>query len=209
MSGFLRDKRAWETVQAFLGVLDARHKATAAHSLRVSVLALAVGRAMRLPGRQLAELYAGTLIHDIGKLAIPDEVLDKPGALLPEEWAQVREHPLTGRSLIGDGRRLGAVGGIVLGHHERYDGGGYPLGLRGDAIPPLARVCAVADALDAMLFERPYRERVALPHALAELERCRGTQFDPAVVAALDAVRWAEALDAARDAASPGAVFRL
>ena len=121
-------------------------------------------------------------MHDIGKLAIPGEVLLKPGPLEPGEHELVRAHPEVGAKLLRGIERVAQAIVCVLYHHERWDGGGYPLGLVGDEIPFEARVLAVADAFDAMTTNRPYRRALAESRAISELERCAGSQFDPVVV---------------------------
>ena len=123
------------------------------------------------------------LLHDIGKIGIPDAILLKPGPLTPAEWKIMRRHPEIGRQLVEKIPFLSGAVPIVYHHHERWDGTGYPLGLRGEAIPLGARIFAVADAFDAMTFDRPYSRAISFEAARAEIERCAGTHFDPAVVA--------------------------
>ena len=123
-------------------------------------------------------------LHDIGKMAVPDAILSKPGPLDGEEWDYVRQHTLIGERIVAAAPPLAPVARLVRSSHERWDGGGYPDGLRGDEIPLGARVVAVCDAFDAMTTQRPYREPVSEVAAEAELRRCAGTQFDPMVVEA-------------------------
>lgn len=127
---------------------------------------------------QVAEL------HDVGKFAIPDAILGKPGALTDDEWELVRRHPVVGQRILAAAPALVHLAEIVRATHERFDGRGYPDGLVGAEIPLVARVVAVCDAFDAMTANRPYRPALSAEDALAELRRCAGTQFDPAVVAA-------------------------
>ncbi len=181
----LRRTISWTSTEAFLRVLNVRHKDTAKHSLRVSSVAVEIGSAMNIGYKQLTQLYVGTLLHDIGKLAIPDATLNKPAPLTDEEREMLKSHPVVGCSLVGWVEHLSAARYVVLYHHERYDGLGYPLGLKGEDIPLLARICSVADALDAMLTERPYRKKLTILQALMEVRRCKGTQFSPNVVEAL------------------------
>lgn len=180
----------WASVEAFLCVLNIRHQDTARHSLRVSSIALEIGAAMNLPCKQLAHLYAGTLLHDIGKLAIPDPVLNKPAQLTSSEQEMMKSHPVIGSHMVGGSGLIAEARYIVLYHHERYDGFGYPAGLKGGDIPLLARICTVADALDAMLTERPYRKVLPVHAALREVLGGKGTQFSPEVVEALPLLDW-------------------
>jgi HD-GYP domain-containing protein (c-di-GMP phosphodiesterase class II) len=147
----------------------------------VTAIAEAIARRLDWDAERLELLQLGGPLHDVGKLAIPDEVLRKPGRLDDEELAQIREHPRLGARIL---LRLSAFRGAlpyVLYHHERWDGHGYPSGKAGEAIPIEARVLAVADAFDAMTSDRPYRRALTRAQALTEVERCAGTQFDPEV----------------------------
>ena len=149
------------------------------HSERVAAIAQAVARKLGWGRRELRELDLGAPLHDIGKLTIADEVLLKPGRLDDHELLQIRAHPLAGARLLEGVRALRAALPCILHHHERWDGRGYPRGLAGHEIPQAARIVAVADAFDAMTSTRPYREALPVEEALAELDRCAGTQFDP------------------------------
>ncbi len=155
------------------------------HSLRTVRLSLLLGHACALPRERLHALSLGAVAHDLGKLFVPAEVLRKPGKLTPEEWEVVRRHPGAGERLVLAAFPGSDAARVVLEHHERWDGAGYPLGLTGHEIDSGARVVAVADAYDAMTRTRPYREAMTYEEAAAELVRCAGTQFDPAVVDAL------------------------
>src|SRR5206468_10140998 len=141
-----------------------------------------------MPEEQLADLAHGVLLHDIGKIGIPDGILLKPGPLTPSEWSIMRRHPEIGKRLLERIPFLHGAIPIVYHHHERWDGTGYPLGLRGEVIPLGARIFAVADALDAMTFDRPYSRAISFDAARQEVHRCAGTHFDPAVVATFAAV---------------------
>jgi putative nucleotidyltransferase with HDIG domain len=159
------------------------------HSKGVVALALAVGRRLGLDGRAQRNLEFGALLHDIGKLKVPDAILNKPGTLTPEEWDVVKRHPEDGQRMLERiGGVLAEVGLTVRAHHERWDGGGYPDNLRGEAIPVDARIICACDAYSAMTTNRSYRAAMPVEAALAELRRCAGTQFDPDVVEALVAV---------------------
>jgi two-component system cell cycle response regulator len=150
----------------------------------IGELALAVGRELHMGPEGLDEVARAAELHDVGKIAVPDAILDKPGPLDPVEWSFMRRHPLIGERILLAAPALRPVARLVRSSHERWDGGGYPDGLRGDEIPLGARVVAVCDAFDAMTTERPYREPVTEGNATAELRRCAGTQFDPMVVEA-------------------------
>ena len=159
------------------------------HSKGVVALALAVGRRLGLDARQQRNLEFGALLHDIGKLKVPEEILNKPGKLTPEEWEVIKRHPEDGQRMLERiGGVLAEVGLTVRAHHERWDGGGYPDGLRGADIPLDARIICACDAFSAMTTNRSYRSAMAVEVAIEELRRCAGTQFDAAVVEAVAAV---------------------
>jgi len=170
------------TLEALGSALDTRDVGTQAHSRRVHDYALNIARSHGVAEDQVRDIEHGVLLHDIGKIGIPDAILLKRGPLTPEEWAVMRTHPELGRRLIERIPFLKWALPIVRHHHEKWDGSGYPLGLRGEAIPLGARIFAVADTLDAMTFDRPYRKAVSYEAARREIERCAGTHFDPAVV---------------------------
>jgi diguanylate cyclase (GGDEF)-like protein len=149
----------------------------------VARLAVQVGRRMELPAEGLDELMRAAELHDIGKVAVPDAVLHKPGPLDDVEWELMRQHSVIGERILGAAPAMRPVARLVRASHERFDGGGYPDALAADAIPLGARIIAVCDAYDAMISERPYRGAMTSERALAELRRCAGTQFDPDVVA--------------------------
>ena len=161
--------------------IEARDPYTRGHSARVTALAEAVARKLGWSEERLASLRLGGPLHDIGKLAVSDEVLRKAGRLDDHELAQIREHPKTGARLILRIAALRDAIPYVLYHHERWDGAGYPSGKAGEEIPLEARVLAVADAFDAMTSDRPYRRALTHEEALAEVERCAGTKFDPQI----------------------------
>ena len=155
------------------------------HSARVTAYAEALGVRLGWDAGKLQEVRLGSFLHDLGKLTIDADVLAKPGPLDEAEWEQLRWHPTAGAFLIVGVSSFHRALPYVLFHHERWDGAGYPTGRAGDEIPIEARVLAVADAFDAMTSARPYREAVPVEVALAEIERCAGTQFDPDVAEAL------------------------
>jgi putative nucleotidyltransferase with HDIG domain len=159
------------------------------HSKGVLALALDVGHEIGLDARDQRDLEFGALLHDIGKLRVPEEILNKPGKLDPAEWAVIKRHPADGQEMLDRiGGVLADVGLIVRGHHERWDGGGYPDGLVAEAIPLAARIICVCDAYSAMTTNRPYRGAMPVEDAMAELRKCAGSQFDPAVVEAVETV---------------------
>jgi diguanylate cyclase (GGDEF)-like protein/putative nucleotidyltransferase with HDIG domain len=165
--------------------LSERDRGTGEHAEKVVALAGAVARRLGLDGEDVERIAAAALLHDIGKVAVPDSILSKPGALNDEEWQVMRGHPIVGERILRAVPGLGPVARIVRHGHERLDGTGYPDGQRGEEIPVGSRIVLVCDAYDAMTSDRPYRE--ALPHAAAaaELRAGAGTQFDPRVVGAL------------------------
>jgi diguanylate cyclase (GGDEF)-like protein len=171
--------------QNLVRFVDARSPFTARHSEIVSTLAGEIAAQLGLDTQMVERLRFGGLLHDLGKVALPDAILSAPRSLTPEEWAMVKRHPEFGHELL-TGVGIEPVDEWVLHHHERWDGSGYPDGLAGDAIPLGARIIFVADAFEAITAERPYRPAQSADVAMAELWSCAGTQFDPQVVAALE-----------------------
>ena len=159
------------------------------HSHGVVALALAVGDELGIGGRERRNLEFGALLHDIGKIRVADEIINKPGKLTDAEYAIVKRHPVDGQDMLERvGGVLAEVGLIVRHHHERWDGGGYPDGIAGEEIPLGARIICACDAYSAMTTNRAYRAAMPIADAVAELERCSGAQFDPAVVVTLVAI---------------------
>ncbi|PYS77252.1 MAG: hypothetical protein DMF66_10490, partial [Acidobacteria bacterium] len=167
---------------------EARDSETHGHSERVVSFSLRLGRELRLDSEQLRALEFGSLLHDIGKIGVPDAILRKPSALTEEEWVRMREHPRHGQKILRGIGFLEGAARVVAQHHERWDGTGYPLGLRGEGIDLNARIFAVADAFDAMTSDRVYRKGRPYEAAAAELDGWAGRQFDPRVVAAFGRV---------------------
>lgn len=177
------------TIEAFVSAIDAREHETGNHSLRVSRFAVILGYHFGMRSRDLVDLYCGALLHDIGKIGVPDAVLLKKGPLTDAEEKIMHEHPETGYRIIGHIGYLKAAAEIIRSHHEHFDGSGYPYRLEGDDIPAGARVFSVADALDALTVARPYRKALVFEDAVREIERESGSVYDPAVVAVLGTSR--------------------
>ena len=172
------------TLLALVRALDAREHETSDHSQRVVKYTEAIADRLSLRGPELEEIGRGALLHDIGKIGVPDAVLLKPAKLTAEEWKEMRRHPDIGYEMIQNIEFLSIPATIVLSHQEKFDGKGYPRGLRGEEIHIGARIFAVADTLDAMTSDRPYRKGTTFENAVDEIQRCAGSQFDPEVVRA-------------------------
>ncbi len=173
--------------EALVAALDLREHETGLHSKRVACHTLALARRFTADEERLKQLYWGALLHDIGKIGIPDAILLKPGSLTDAEWAAMRAHPEKGFAILREVPFMHEAAQIVLAHEERYDGSGYPQGLAGEAIPLGARLFGVIDALDAITSDRPYRAAADFDAARAEIRRGAGTQFDPRAVEAFEA----------------------
>ena len=174
----------WETLHALARAVDANSPWTAGHSERVTALALKLGRRLGLPEEELLILHRGGLLHDVGKIGVPAEVLDKPGSLTAEEMELMRSHVTIGARILEPISAYADEIPIVLYHHEQYDGSGYPEGLVGEQIPFHARIMGVADVFDALISERPYRKSWSLERVVSYIERGAGTLYDPRVVEA-------------------------
>jgi ribonuclease P protein subunit RPR2 len=172
------------TVRALSNAVEARDAYTGKHAERVAAYGLEVARAMGSRVADDPQTEFGFLLHDVGKVAVPDAILYKPEPLTEEERALMSQHPVIGAQILRGIEFLGAAKSVVRHHHERWDGGGYPDGLRGEDIPLAARVFAVADTLDALTTDRPYRPASSLATAREVIDGVTGTQFDPAVVEA-------------------------
>jgi response regulator RpfG family c-di-GMP phosphodiesterase len=185
------------TLEALGSALATREVGTELHSRRVHAYSIVLARAHGLPEAELDALGRGVLLHDIGKIGISDAILLKPGPLSPEEWTTMRSHPEIGRQLLERVPFLRDAIPVVYHHHERWDGTGYPLGLVGSAIPLGARIFAVADAFDAMTFDRPYSKAIPMDVARERIRESAATHFDPDIVATFLAMPL-ELLEAAR-----------
>jgi putative nucleotidyltransferase with HDIG domain len=177
------------TVENLMTALDLRDVETFGHSRTVSKYSQVLAEILGIKSQTVLDnIRKGALLHDIGKIAIPDSILKKPGQLTAEEWEKIKLHPVLGFGLIKEMKLLKEVGNIILFHHEKYDGSGYPRGLRNDDIPLEARIFALADALDAITSHRPYRPEKDFFMAREEILKHSGSQFDPLVVKAFSAV---------------------
>ncbi len=173
-----------ETVTLIIHTIEERNSYTRGHTRRATVLAKAIGREMGLIDEELFSLEIGTLLHDLGKISVPDSILLKPGPLEHEEYERVKEHPQKGKEMIEGIAYLERVVPYVFYHHERFDGTGYPRKLAGSEIPLAGRIIAVADVFDAITHDRAYRKGRSFDDASAEIQKNAGKQFDPAVVEA-------------------------
>jgi len=171
-----------QTVEALARGIDARDKYTRGHSSRVSNYTIAIGRGLGWDKGKLYEAYIGSVLHDIGKIGIPDRILNKPGRLTENEFRLMKDHVNIGVDILKDVPQLKGMLSYIHCHHERLDGFGYPQGLKGDEIPIEGRVVCIADSFDAMTSNRSYRSPLSMEKAVAELERCAGSQFDPHIV---------------------------
>jgi HD-GYP domain-containing protein (c-di-GMP phosphodiesterase class II) len=171
--------------RSLVEALEAKDPYIKEHLRAVSGLALRIGSEISLPGEQMEALTSGALLHDVGKIGIPDRILQKSGRLTEEEYAEIKRHPLLGVSILTPATELASALPVVRHHHERFDGKGYPDGLRGEDIPLIARIVSVADAFDSMIRARPYGYGISRKAALREIEENAGTQFDPLIVRAL------------------------
>ncbi|GAB6158417.1 hypothetical protein JCM39194_16170 [Desulfotomaculum varum] len=170
-----------QTVLAFTEAIGTRDNYTRGHSERVAEYAQMIAAVMGL--QDLSQMvYIAALVHDVGKIGIPEHILNKPGRLTEAEYQVIKQHSILGANILKKVDSFSDLVAIVRAHHERYDGSGYPDGLRGEEIPLISRIISVADAFEAMTSDRSYRRRFSIDQALAELRRCAGSQFDPAIV---------------------------
>jgi putative two-component system response regulator len=188
----LRDTQL-EIVRRLGQAAELRDEDTGAHIERISRLCHGLALEAGLPEGEAELIGHASAMHDVGKIGVPDRVLLKPGRLDADEWATMQEHTTIGASILGGSRSplLQVAESIALTHHERWDGGGYPAGLRGEAIPLPARICAICDVYDALTSERPYKRRWTHDEALEEITRKRGTHFDPELVDAFMQIAYA------------------
>jgi putative nucleotidyltransferase with HDIG domain len=170
------------TLMALTQALETRDFETHGHSDRVTALSLRIAERMGLDSKEVRNIQWGALLHDVGKIGVPDQILRKPGPLNDEEWIVMKKHPEIGFNMLKDIPFLKPALNIVHSHHERFDGKGYPLGLKGSYIPLAARIFSIVDSFDAMTSDRPYRKKMNQADAIIEIKRCSGSQFDPEIV---------------------------
>lgn len=173
-----------DMVQTLRSAVEAKDTYTRGHSDRVSEYSVLIGEKLGLSEEQIKTLKIGGLFHDIGKIGIPDSILLKPGKLTDDEYSEIKNHPSIGAHILGSAKTFQDIVPIVKHHHEKYDGNGYPSRLKGEDIPYLARIAAVADTFDAMTSRRSYRDAIDLQKVKDEIKRCEGTQFDPQIAEA-------------------------
>ncbi len=171
-----------EIIECLVTALEAKDPYTRGHSTRVADMAYKLGEIAGLKGEALEDLHLAAHLHDIGKIGIPDRVLNKAGPLMPEELAILRQHPTIGYQILTRSSQLKGLAKIVLHHHERWDGNGYPDGIKGEEIPISSRIIAVCDAVDAMTSERPYRKALSVKECRHQLQINRDLQFDPQLI---------------------------
>lgn len=169
----------YKTIKSIAHALDAKDEYTHGHSMRVTLYSLALAKKLDLSDALLEEIETAGLLHDIGKIAIPEKILLKPGKLTPEEYEIIKTHPELGEQFVGGIEKLKIISNWLKSHHEKYDGTGYPDGLKGDEIPISSRIISIADTYDAMTSDRSYRPAQTHESAIEEIKNCSGTQFDP------------------------------
>jgi len=178
----------YKTIRSIAQALDAKDKYTHGHSFRVTLYSLAIAKQYGLEECELENVEIAGLLHDIGKIAIPENILCKPGKLTNEEFSAIKMHPQLGTKLVENIKQLNSISSWIKAHHEKYDGTGYPDGLTGEEIPLNARIIAIADTYDAMTSDRSYRKGLSHEIALEEIKRCSGTQFDPNLVQLFESI---------------------
>lgn len=177
----LLEKSYLESIEVLRRTVEVKDVYTRGHSDRVSEYSLLIGEKLNLPPEQMKTLKIGALFHDIGKIGIPDAILLKTDKLTDDEYSEIKNHPAIGAHILSNASIFADIIPIVKHHHERYDGKGYPARLAGENIPYLARIVAVADTFDAMTSRRSYRQALDFDYTMNEIEKCKGTQFDPAI----------------------------
>jgi putative nucleotidyltransferase with HDIG domain len=195
------------TLEALVNALDARDQETKGHSVRVAHYMMTIARALGVKdgSQEWIDMQRGALLHDVGKIGVRDGILRKPGALTDQEWTEMRLHPEIGYNMLREVPFLKGAANIILAHHERWDGNGYPRGLHEDEIPLGSRIFSVVDTFDSMTSDRPYRRALSSKEALDEILRCSGSQFDPlAVEAFLDIYdQWVRDRDMLHSSSTP------
>jgi putative nucleotidyltransferase with HDIG domain len=183
-----------DIIECLIAALEAKDAHTSGHSSRVADMSLELAHVLEIKGTDFENVHIAAHLHDIGKMGVAENILNKPGKLLAHEWAQIKAHPVVGYNILCKSHRLYKVAKIVLHHHERWDGNGYPQGLQRSHIPLGSRIIAVADAVDAMTSDRPYRKTLSWEGCYDELQVNKEKQFDPLVVDAAAQLwrKWAD-----------------
>ncbi|MDF2614012.1 MAG: hypothetical protein K0S71_1798 [Clostridia bacterium] len=181
-----RMQHVHDVIECLTAALEAKDIYTSGHSSRVADMSLDLARALGIKGLAAQDIHIAAHLHDIGKMGIPENVLNKRGKLLPHEWAQIQQHPEIGYNILCKSKQLHDIAEMVFHHHERWDGRGYPSGLQKDKIPLGSRIIGVADGIDAMTSVRPYRDAMTWKACMEEVRLNKGIQFDPVVVEAAE-----------------------
>ena len=171
-----------DVIECLIAAVESRDKYTSGHSSRVADITQTIAKGMAIRELPLEIIHMAAHMHDIGKIGIPDEILAKPGKLNKKEWQIVKEHPMIGYQILSKSNALQEIALIVLHHHERWDGKGYPSGLKGNDIPLGSRIITIADSIDSMLYKRPYKNPMTAHDCINELHNNSGSQFDPIIV---------------------------
>lgn len=177
----LNDQIYHEIIECITSALDAKDSYTAGHSKRVSEMSLSLSKALGLSAKEISNIHIAAHLHDIGKIGIPDSVLNKEGKLNEYEWNIIKRHPGIGAQILSKSQKLSELIEIVLHHHERFDGKGYPDGLLGENIPLGARIIAICDSIDAMTSHRKYRKALSWDDCYKEIEKNLGSAYDPVI----------------------------
>jgi len=185
---FLDKNRLHDVIECLTTALDAKDPYTSGHSSRVADMTFDIAKHMGIKGSKLETIHLAAHLHDIGKIGISESVLNKVGKLSPEEWAEIKKHPEIGYNILSKSPYMKEIAKIVLHHHERWDGKGYPYGLRQTEIPLGSRIITVADSIDAMTFNRPYRPAMSWKECKKDIISNCGIQFDPEVVNVIDSI---------------------
>lgn len=169
-------------VKSMMDIIDAKSPQTCKHTERVSKYCVKIGQSVHLSKKQLNQLECAALLHDLGKIAMPDSILNKPSSLSPDEYEIIKSHPQRGYEIVKNISNFKEIAPLILSHHERFDGSGYPNHLKGDKIPYLSRIIAVADSFDVILSKRPYKDCTDVDYAINELLKCKSIHFDGNIV---------------------------
>ena len=198
MYKMFRAQHVHDVIECLTAALEAKDIYTSGHSSRVADISFDLAKAMGLKGFMLEDIHIAAHLHDIGKMGIPENILNKRGKILPHEWAQIQRHPEIGYDILSKSKQLDKIAKVVLHHHERWDGKGYPHALSKDKIPLGSRIISVADSIDAMISARPYREAMAWDECMQEVLLNKALQFDPVVVETAEKIwkKWAYQLKA-------------